>query len=100
MKINQNDVPQEVWIPEHSQDPNNLLGRLVASLSAGSPVLDYIYIYIYIYIYTRNTARASRALSFLVMDLAISPWIILFTEGVDLVLRNAFSFIILEFVTN
>jgi hypothetical protein len=43
MKINQNDVPQEVWIPEHSQDPNNPLGRLVASLNAGSHVLDYIY---------------------------------------------------------
>jgi hypothetical protein len=61
MKINQNDVPQEVWIPEHSQDPNNPLGRLEASLNAGSPVLDYIY--------TRNTARASRALSFLT-----KPW--------------------------
>ena len=29
----------------------------------------YLYIYIYIYIYTRNTARASRALSFLT-----KPW--------------------------
>ena len=29
----------------------------------------YIYIYIYIHIYTRNTARASRALSFLTLEL-------------------------------
>jgi hypothetical protein len=59
-------IPKPYWILESSRRPGSHHGGLRLPLRPGPCVLDYIYIYIYIY--TRNTARASRALSFLASE--------------------------------